>query len=311
MTWHTIRSARTALGGYIRSASTVRGATAPRAADLFPCPPPYRLGTGSWWASLPASRRRSQRHCRRRARQSWVTLQCLALSHLALGRARVCPPRGCAGTALSPPQLEMVAFLEKLACSMCRLADVSSECGNSLAATGTLLGRLATKLVDLDMVPYARPRQRAAGAGPHAEVSPTAGTLRPLVASRASLPSAPVHFHPEPFLDGVTREAYENPAALLLPTEQWKPQPSLRARCSRTELFRLLRRWDRLGRLHLCEPHLVDPDDMSQIIMVAKSAELDRQIIDRRRRSAKEASLSRAVRHFPHAVLFGLIPPEA
>ena len=110
-------------------------------------------------------------------------------------------------------------------------------------------------------------------------------------------------------MDAVAREAYDNPASLMLPPGQWRPQPALRARCSRLELFRLLKRWDQLGRLHLCEPHLVDPDDLSQLIMVAKSTEVDRQTIDRRRRSAKEASLSRAVRHFPHALLFGHIPP--
>ena len=148
-----------------------------------------------------------------------VSIQTVTLSHVALGYSKCCPPRGRSGAALSQGQREMTDHLLKMNRSMCRLADTSAGCGSRLPAAAATVERLLGKLVDLDLVPYSRPRAGGLRAW-DADQSSACGAVVPLVAERASLPKDPIHFDPSSYLCADSLIAYNTPSHIVLPRDQ-------------------------------------------------------------------------------------------
>ena len=75
------------------------------------------------------------------------------------------------------------------------------------------------------------------------------------------------------------------------------------------ELLKLARRWDQVGRVTLFRRADIDPRDIADCFPVLKEGTgfpgdgIDRQIIDRRRRNAREKRLQTGSKTMPHAAL--------
>ena len=77
-------------------------------------------------------------------------------------------------------------------------------------------------------------------------------------ASNFDLPATVSDFHPQPFLSLRSREAYEKPDRILKHPEEIGALPHVAGTLSREELWKLMKRWDEIGRLTLVPAEEVD-----------------------------------------------------
>ncbi|CAE7201286.1 BUB3.2 [Symbiodinium sp. CCMP2592] len=89
------------------------------------------------------------------------------------------------------------------------------------------------------------------------------------------------------------------------------PAPiKVRGTATRSELLKVLKRWDDLGRLFICRGSEVNADDRCELFAVAKDADKDRQILHRKRRNLREKHIAGASRDLPHGVQLCQLPLE-
>ena len=137
------------------------------------------------------------------------------------------------------------------------------------------------------------------------------GPQMPLKADRIDFPTELTGFDPRPFLSPESAAGFWDPDTLLLPEEDRPPAPEVRRRTPARELVALARRWDAVGKVVLGLPGEVDPSDAAEVWPVVKpglpfpAPGVDRQILDRRRRNAKERRVVTGSRFLPHSVTLG------
>ena len=89
------------------------------------------------------------------------------------------------------------------------------------------------------------------------------------------------------------------------------PAPiKVRGTATRSELLKVLRRWDELGRLFICRGSDINADDRCELFAVAKDADKDRQILHRKRRNLRERHIAGTSRDLPHGVQLCQLPLE-
>ncbi len=107
--------------------------------------------------------------------------------------------------------------------------------------------------------------------------------------------------------------ALVNPDCLLIPDDELEPTRPMGKLASPVEVFKLARKWDAVECLVLLRTSCIDPRDIADCFPVLKSgapfpqAGIDRRILDRRRRNARERRIISGSRHMPHGVLLGEI----
>ncbi len=216
-----------------------------------------------------------------------------ALSHVALGFMRTCPDGGRGGAPLNREQLAMVSHLDRLQRSMRRLADPGlglAGCSAKVITATERLQEIRARLGSSPVVPYARPRTPG---GAVSLASQKQTTVMPGVASRIGLPAISKSFDPLPWFDAAERNAYEHPDSLLREAveveEENRRKPLLiRSTFKFDEKMALYRRWDDLRLLRLFPAEDCCALDIAEPFPVVKTADEDRQIIDKRRRNRRE-----------------------
>ena len=108
----------------------------------------------------------------------------------------------------------------------------------------------------------------------------------PTVASKVAFPEQLRGFNVSPCLSGAFRVASESPNSLLKAAAPEIPRCPITT--ARTELWYLLHRWDKVGRLLLALEHETSPAHASNLFCLQKPDGELRQIIDRRPRNAVE-----------------------
>ena len=273
-----------------------------KSTDLFPCPPPY-----PWVVEKPLglgkSRRQRARWEVRRSSELWVNLMVCALSHEALS-LEVAPLRGRCGVSLSSSQERMCSFLKSLSSSVVRLGSDASGSGLRLPMTADRLTRLRNHLSAFEELPYASRRRSQ---GPR-DNSFTATQALPVIAERLSLPSEVRDLDPRPFLSPEFRKIYEDPDSSLKSDAEMPEPIRVKGTANRSELLKVMSRWDGLGRLFICKSTEVSPLDRCELFAVAKDVDKDRQILHRKRRNQRERHLAGASKNLPHGVLLCQLP---
>ena len=241
-----------------------------------------------------------------------------ALSHVALGFAVVSPVGGKSGSRLSSRQLELCSTVQLRVQSMRRLLCKESVSGPGLTRLMGELGSLSGELCALELVPYSRLRVTdghfavARATGPSGRPG-AGGRPGPLIADRIDFPSSLGNFNAEPFLCAESYMALVRPDCLLLPDDDLAPIKPMGKMASPEELVKLARRWDAVGSLVLLPASSIDSRDIADCFPVLKSGGqfpeegVDRQILDRRRRNARERRIVSGSRFMPHSVLLGEI----
>ena len=230
-----------------------------------------------------------------------------ALSYEALG-IDVAPLRGRRGHPLTAAQNSMCSFLKTLAMSVVRLGTAEPGCGLRLPATAGRLQSMREQLTQFDAVPYARARQGFEERGARGDFTVTQAL--PVVADRLSLPDQVRDFDPTPFLSPLFRHIYEAPDDFLKAPEDMPPPIRIRGTATRSELLKVLARWDRLHRLYICGAADVAQEDRCELFAVGKDQAKDRQILHRKRRNLREKHVVGASRDLPHGVQLCQLPLE-
>ena len=157
------------------------------------------------------------------------------------------------------------------------------------------------------MVPYSRLRTTTHDGDSNLAKDRDAGRPGPLISDRIDLPDILSEFDPKPFLSPASFAGLTCPDSLLIPDDELGPTLPRGKLASRGELLKLGRRWDLISRCALVRREEVDSRDIADVFPVAKSGEphpgvgVDRQIIDRRRRNARERRVITGSRHMPNA----------
>ena len=162
----------------------------------------------------------------------------------------------------------------------------------------------------LELVPYARLRSRTPEPGqPLGGGTVDGGRPGPLIASRIDLPDQVGEFDPGPFLSELSMQGLMEPDSLLIPDEELGPGLPKGRLASREELYELGRRWDNIDKCKLVKATEIDERDLADVFPVIKSGlphprpGIDRQIIDRRRRNARERRVVTGSKLMPNAML--------
>ena len=186
---------------------------------------------------------------------------------------------------------------------MRRLADMDSGCGAKLSSLADRLEGLKAELTSLELVPYARPRASGSEKGVACKNMGTSAAVALQVKSdRIGLPATPTQFDPVPFLSSLSQLAYLRPDLMIDPNDECE-KLHVRSFVCWSEFLKLIRRWDQLGRLALHPASSTSALDLAEIFGVAKDAEEDRQIIDRRRRNQREMEVLSGAAGMGHPVL--------
>ena len=133
------------------------------------------------------------------------------------------------------------------------------------------------------------------------------GRPGPLIAACIDLPEKLLDFDPSPFLSSRSLDALLSPDNLLMPDADLPPPIGRGRLADRKELLSLGKRWDTIGRCKLVKVSEVDERDVGDVFPVPKSGApfpadgVDRQIIDRRRRNAREVRVISGSRWMPNA----------
>ena len=139
------------------------------------------------------------------------------------------------------------------------------------------------------------------------------GRPGPLVADRIDFPTSLGTFDAEPFRCAESYLALVKPDCQLLPDDEVLPPTPMGKLADPIELVKLAQRWDAVKCLVLLPASAVDSRDIADCFPVLKSgspfpsAGVDRQILDRRRRNARERRIVSGSRLMPHSVLLSEI----
>ena len=294
---------------YVRSTILTCNASALRASQhLYPCPPPY-----PWHDPRPGGSRRGQRKWRdRRNTELLVNLVAVTLSHISQGFTGLANNGGRSGAPLNRLQEAMVTTITTRVKSMRRFLN-KSDCGASLERLAAA-GDTVTKCMGaIEIIPYGRLRQRAQEPRAMAEqgVGGFAGGARPgpMIAARIDIPGVLSLFDMEGLLSPESLEGLERPDSLLIPDEDLPPPLPRGKMVSKRELFLLGKRWDQIDKARLVLASDIDERDIADLFPVLKSGRpwpeegVDRQIIDRRRRNARERRCVTGSRFMPNAAM--------
>ena len=172
---------------------------------------------------------------------------------------------------------------------------------------------MSSEVNALEVVPYSRLRITdgyfavARAAGPSGRPG-AGGRPGPLIADRIDFPTDLGKFDAEHFLCAVSYMALVKPACLLLSDDEVSPVGRM---SNPGELLKLARKCDAVGCLVLLPTASIDARDIADCFPVLKTggpfpAEgVDHQILDRRRRNARERRIVSGSRFMPHSVLLG------
>ena len=190
--------------------------------------------------------------------------------------------------------------------SVVHLGVQSPGCGLRLPATSDRLGQLREQLVAFGDLPYSSGTRGFEVRG--GDEAFTATQALPVIAERLSLPEEVCDFDPTPFLSPTFRQIFEDPDLFLKSSEEMPEPIKIRGTASRSELLKVLSRWDRLGRLYICSSRDVSVEDWCELFAVAKDCDRDRQILHRKRRNRRERLIVGASKDLPHGVLLCQLP---
>ena len=113
-----------------------------------------------------------------------------------------------------------------------------------------------------------------------------------MVTERLNLPEKVTSFDPRPFLCDKSREIFDNPDVILRTLEDMPAPLHMKGTASRSELLKVVSRWDGLGRLFICGSDEVSVLDRCELFAVAKDEFKDRQILHQTRRNKREYHVS-------------------
>ena len=272
---------------------------------IYPCPPAY-----PWRCARPVGSRRMQlRWKRRRETEILINVMCCTLSHIAVGFPRVASNGGRVGAPLNTSQRGLVSVCASRIHSMRRVLT-SCDSSASLIRLSEAGDDMMSCMNALELVPYARLRSRTPEPGqPLRGGTVDGGRPGPLIASRIDLPDKVGEFDPGPFLTEVSMQGLMEPDSLLIPDEELGPGLPKGRLASREELYELGRRWDSIDKCKLVKATEIDERDLADVFPVIKSGlphprpGIDRQIIDRRRRNARERRVVTGSKLMPNAML--------
>ena len=296
-----VRTSRTDFARFCRSSFQRVGQSVLPSAELLPCPIPY-----AWeQASTPkVSRRQILRFRVRRALEVWVNLQICALNFVFLGSPSMCHAKGRRGVP-NKEQWSMIHSLRHRTRSLSRLV------GELVPSSGSKIGSVQHELASLEAVVDSL-RDVAYGSAKQNTGVPTPGSnsvVVPTVASNVAFPSELKGFNPAPFLPEPLREAYVNPDSLLKEGRIAKPPALITS--SRTELWQLMWKWDKVNRLFLAPEDEIEVGHVANLFCLAKPDGELRQIIDRRPRNHDEKGPPKEMAKMGHASCFlGIVVPE-
>ena len=221
-----------------------------------------------------------------------MSLMVATLSYYAAGSPRFCRAEWRVGAPLSPDQADLVEQVVAHAETIGRLSNSRGRTIESLEETFTGIAELCST-VTLD---YGAPRKglRAVRSAP--------ANAQPGLAHLFDLPDKVTDFNAGPFLSERSRVAFETPDAYLRDPVDVGDLPKSTGTTTRDEMLRLAGRWDKIGRLLVVAADDVDPADVSGVFGVLKKEgdERIRQIINRKRRNAREYHLERRSLAMPH-----------
>ncbi|CAE7232920.1 unnamed protein product [Symbiodinium sp. CCMP2456] len=191
-------------------------------------------------------------------------------------------PDGGLRGPLSEEQAVMIAGTRERMCSMCRLiGDISVECGTKIQGVNEELSGLECEVESLAELVYGGARVNGPVQG-----SAASSQVVPAIASQVAFPDKLRGFDPGPYLNTAFRQAFECPNSLLM--EQGAGSEPMPITSSHTELWHLMWRWDKEGRLCLALEEECDPRHVCNLFCLQKPDGELRQIIDRRPRNAAE-----------------------
>ena len=272
---------------------------------IYPCPPAY-----PWRCARPVGARRMQlRWKRRRETEILINIMCCTLSHIAVGFPRVALNGGRVGAPLNTSQRGLVSVCASRILSMRRVLT-TCDSSASLIRLSEAGDDMMSCMSALELVPYARLRSRTPEPGqPLGGGTADGGRPGPLIASRIDLPDKVGEFDPGPFLSELSMQGLMEPDSLLIPDEELGPGLPKGRLASREELYELGRRWDSIDKCKLVKATEIDERDLADVFPVIKSGlphprpGIDRQIIDRRRRNARERRVVTGSKLMPNAML--------
>ena len=290
---------------YIFSTSWANESAVIASNHLYPCPIPY-----DWFVVQPSftSRRSRQRWKYRRAVELLVNFCVASLSHIALGFPWKAPVGGRVGLSLNSAQTGLVAMVTGRIRSMGRFLT-KSERGPSMEKLVQAGDSMSECIRAIELIPYSRLRTKSPGPSSMGTGLACGSRPGPLVADRIDFPSDLSMFDPRPFLSEASIEGLYKPDSLLKDDSELDRTIPRGRMATRKELFKLGLKWDRVGKAALMRAADIDERDIADIFPVAKSGEafpgpgVDRQIIDRRRRNARERRVVTGSRDMPNAAL--------
>lgn len=154
------------------------------------------------------------------------------------------------------------------------------------------------------------PACSAEGAKVGCRVSLTTSAAKQVEADRIKWKLGP-SFDPQEFLpDPIVRAAYDNPEILRKPASSWPKRPKALVRCSKSELLKLAKKWDKLGACRLVACDEVNEDEPVGLFAVGKDADWDRLIINPTTINSRQYSYSNYTRAPAPGCMVGLIRLE-
>ena len=304
---------------------TVRG---PKHGPLWPVPP-FRW---RWTASLKPNPRRRRRRKLLEVRSRLVNLLLCTLNWEMLGHPKVPPSCAQLGAPISEHQHGIIERFEAMLTHFLSMAPFEgSELGR---AAGKFQG-LIDSLMELpkanlgyedlfDVVselhksfdPYGShfaSKQKLPNPPCNQEPVTSCGTVTVSIPSAKPVESARVKWENPPsfdaagYLDPLVREAFREPEVLRKPPNAWPKSRPAKMHINKTEMLKLIERWDKLGACSLIRSDCKDFQEAVGVFAVDKDADYDRLIINPKTINRRMHTLSHSTRELAPGSMLGLL----